>query len=282
MDKFNKNEMKLNRVFFYIVLLFTVIFFQQNVNGYANGKYKYDISIDEQLGKYIQLNVTFVNSFGKEIVLKDYFNDKPVVFAFVYYKCPGICTPLMTDIAEVINKSTLEPGVDYRVVILSMDDRETPKNAAEKKRTIFNLIDKNIAPDDWEFLTGSYNNIKKIADATGFHFKREGTQFIHTTSLMFLTKDGMLSRYLYPRYKKRSGFSILPFSFKLAVINATEGKVIPSIGKLLAFCFSYDPQGRGYVIDILKIVGASTILTVGLVILILVKKKKINDNKRLV
>ncbi|MCH7972998.1 MAG: SCO family protein [Bacteroidetes bacterium] len=270
--------MKLNRVIFYIILSFTLISFQQNVKG----DNKNDITIDEQLGKYIPLNVKFLNSLGKEIVLKDFFNDRPVVFAFVYYKCPGICTPLMTDIAKVINRSTLEPGIDYRVVILSMDEKETSKIAAEKKKAIFNLIDKNIAPEDWEFLTGSYNNIKEIADATGFHFKREGTQFIHTTSLMFLTKDGKLSRYLYPSYKKSSGFSILPFSFKLAVIDATEGNVIPSLGKLLAFCFSYDPQGRTYVFDILKIVGASTILTVSVVIIILVKKKKVNDNKRLV
>jgi len=224
--------------------------------------------------KYIPLDVKFVNSMGKEIVLKDLFRDKPVVFAFVYYQCPGICTPLMTELAEVINKSTLEPGIDYRVVVISMDEKETPEIAAAKKREMLNLIDKKIAPDDWEFLTGSYNNIKKIADAAGFHFKREGTQFIHTTSIMFLTKDGKLSRYLYPRYKESSGFSILPFSFKLAVIDATKGNVIPSVGKLLAFCFSYDPQGRTYVFDILKVAGASTLFTIGLVILILVKKKK--------
>ncbi len=270
--------MKINKLFFYIVLTFTVIIFQPSI--LASGKS--DINIKEQLGKNIPLNLEFVNSEGKKVVLKDFFNDEPVVFAFVYYKCPGICTPLMTELAEIINKSSLEPGKDYKVIILSMDEFETPKDAATKKRTIFNLIDKKIDTQDWEFLTGSYDNIKKLADATGFHFKREGTQFIHTTSLMFLTKNGKLSRYLYPRYKKTTGFSVLPFSFKLAVIDATEGKVIPSVGKLLAFCFSYDPQGRTYVFDILKIVGASTILTVGLVILILVKKKKVNDNKRLV
>ena len=270
--------MKFNKVFFYIFLSLLFITYQQNVLGND----KNDITIDEQLGKNIPLNIEFINSEGKQVVLTDFFNDKPIVFAFVYYKCPGICTPLMTEIAEVINQSDLDPGIDYKVVILSMDEYETPKDAVEKKRAIFNLIDKKIAPEDWEFLTGSYDNIKKLADATGFHFMREGTQFIHTTSLMFLTKNGKLSRYLYPRYKKSSGFYILPFSFKLAVIDATEGKVIPSIGKLLAFCFSYDPQGRTYVFDILKIVGASTILTVGIVILILVKKKKVNDNKRLV
>ena len=44
---------------------------------------------------------------------------------------------------------------------------------------------------------------------------------------------------------KNPSISIIGLGFvglTLAVINATEGKVIPSIGKLLAFCFSYDPQ----------------------------------------
>ncbi len=269
--------MKFKKLFFYIVLTLAVISFQQNVK--ADDKNK--INIDEQLGKYIPLDVNFVNSKGEEVVLKNLFGDKPVVLAFVYYRCPKICTPLMTEIAEVIDKSDLTPGVDYRVVVISMDENETPEIAAQKKNTMFSLINRKIKPEDWEFLTGDLINIKKITEAAGFHYKRVGSQFVHTTSVMFLTKEGKISRYLYPRYREKSGFSILPFDFKLAVINASEGKVIPTVGKLLAFCFTYDPQGRTYVFDVLKIAGASTILTAGLVILILVKKKKANNNNRL-
>jgi len=269
--------MKLTRIFLYLFFSIIALFYQKDILAIE----KDNITITEQLGKYIPLDLEFINSDGNVVKLKNYFTDKPVVFAFVYYKCPGICTPLMTEITSIINKSTLVPGKDYRVIILSMDENELTKDALEKKQAMFSLVDKQISSDDWIFLTGKIENINKLAESTGFHFKREGTQFIHTTSLMFLTKEGKISRYLYPGYKKDSGFSVLPFSFKIAVIDATEGKVIPSIGKLLAFCFSYDPQGRTYVFDILKIVGASTILTIGIVVLILVKKKKVKD-KRLV
>jgi len=268
--------MKSNKILLYLFFSFIVLVHPKEIFASDNES----ITITEQLGKNIPLNLEFKNSDGKTVVLKNYFTDKPVVFAFVYYKCPGICTPLMTEIATIINKSSLIPGKDYRVVILSMDEKETHADALEKKQTMFSLLDKKVNTDDWIFLTGSMENINKLADATGFKFKREGTQFIHTTSLMFLSQKGKLSRYLYPGYKKNTGFAILPFSFKLAVIDASEGKVIPSVGKLLAFCFSYDPQGRTYVFDILKVVGASTLLTVGLVIFILSKKKKVNDNKR--
>ena len=259
--------MKLSKLYLYLFFSFIVLFYQKDISAAE----KDNITITEQLGKNIPLNLEFKNSDGETVVLKNYFTDKPVVFAFVYYKCPGICTPLLTEISSIINKSTLVPGKDYRVVILSMDENEKPVDALEKKQAMFSLIDKEISSDDWIFLTGKIENINNLAASTGFHFKREGTQFIHTTSLMFITKEGRISRYLYPGYKKNSGFSVLPFSFKLAIIDATEGKVIPSIGKLLAFCFSYDPQGRTYVFDILKVVGAGTIFTAGIVLCIWAK-----------
>jgi len=262
---------------FIINITILLLFFVLTINIYAISKGK--INIIEKLGDKIPLNLKFENSNGKEIILNELFKDKPVVLAFVYYKCPGICTPLMTEIASLINESDIEIGKDYRVALISMDEKETPKIAAKKKKAMFYLVDKQIKPEDWEFLTGDLTNITKLAKATGFNYKRVGTQFIHTTSLMILTKNGKLSRYIYPRYNKNRGFALLPFSFKLAIIDATEGKIIPSVGKLLAFCFSYDPHGKTYVFDILKVVGATTIITVGFVILILVKKKKVNDNQ---
>ena len=67
------------------------------------------------LGKQIPLNLTFVNSNGKKILLKDLI-DKPTVLDFCYYRCAGICTPLMVEIADVIGKVKYEPGKDYRII----------------------------------------------------------------------------------------------------------------------------------------------------------------------
>jgi protein SCO1 len=240
---------------------------------------KQKINIEEHLGSQLPLNVKFYNSDSEQVSLKDIIN-KTTVLAFVYYKCPGICSPLMTELADIVNKSDLIPGKDYRIITISMDERETPQVAAEKKQNFLSMINKPFPQEDWEFLTGDSVSIHKVTEAAGFHFERVGTQFIHTTSVMFISPDGKISRYLYPSYNQKGDFAILPFDFKMAVIDASQGRVMPTVGGLLAFCFSYDPQGKGYVLNLLKVFGAGTLFLVGIFVVYLnVRKKKVRKQK---
>ena len=251
-----------------IALLFL---FVAGYSGFSKEQ-KAKINIDEHLGNKIPLNAVFNDSNGKQVVLKDIVN-KTTVLAFVYYKCPGICSPLMTELANIVNKSDLVPGKDYDIVTISMDDRENPKIASEKKQNFLSMINKPFPSDAWKFLTGDSVNIYKVTEAAGFHFERVGTQFIHTTSVIFLSPEGKISRYLYPDYNKKGEFGILPFDFKMAVIDASQGKVRPTVGGLLAFCFSYDPAGKKYVINLLNIFGAGTLFLVAVFVVYLKVRK---------
>ena len=69
----------------------------------------------EKLGNKIPLDVSFTDSEGKTVTLKDLIK-KPTVIDLAYYKCTGICTPLMTEIANVINKVDLIAGKDYNII----------------------------------------------------------------------------------------------------------------------------------------------------------------------
>ncbi len=254
-----------------IVKITLLLFLAAVCEGFAKDQ-KTKINIDEHLGNQIPLDAVFNDSNGNKVVLKNIIN-KTTVLAFVYYKCPGICSPLMTELADIVNKSDLVPGKDYDIVTISMDDRENPKIASEKKQNFLSMINKPFPAGAWKFLTGDSVNIYKVTEAAGFHFERVGTQFIHTTSVIFLSPAGKISRYLYPDYNRKGEFGILPFDFKMAVIDASEGKVMPTVGGLLAFCFSYDPSGKKYVINLLNIFGAGTLLLVAVFVLYLKVKK---------
>jgi protein SCO1/2 len=89
-------------------------------------------------------------------------------------------------------------------------------------------------------------------EAVGFLFKREGKNFLHPIALIILAPDGKITRYLY-------GTEILPFDLKMALLEASEGRTGPTISKVLRFCFSYDPKGRKYVFNTLKITGIVTL-----------------------
>jgi protein SCO1/2 len=229
-------------LFFFLVLITTV--FGQNGN--------IEVGIDEKLGEQFPLESFFNDEEGNLIELKDIIN-KPTMLMFVYYECPGICNPLMSEVASLVNKVDLIPGVDYQIVSISFDQFETPEIAIRKKNSFLNAIKKKIDPASWRFLTGDSVNIKKVTDGTGFYFKREGKDFIHAGSLIFLASDGKITRYL-------PGTTFLPFDIKMAIIEASEGKVTPTIAKVLKFCFSYDAQGKKYALNVTRIVASITIL----------------------
>ena len=119
----------------------------------------------------------------------------------------------------------------------------------------------------WRFLTGDKENIHQLTDAIGFHFKRQGQDFLHPVSLVILSPDGKITRYIY-------GTEFLPFDIKMALLEASEGRVGPTLSKVLRFCFSYDPKGRKYVFNTLKVTGIVTLLFALSLILFLVFKGK--------
>jgi protein SCO1/2 len=232
-----------------------------------------EIGVDEQLGKNIPLDVTFNDENGNPVKLRELITG-PTVLALVYYSCPGICNPLMFELSNVINKSDLEPGYDYNVVAISIDEFENPEKASAKKKEMFSGIDKDISPESWRFLTGSIENIKTVTSAAGFYFKREGNELRHAGTLIFLDNNGKICRYLFPSYSENHGYGILPFDFKMAVLETSEGKVTPTVARFLRFCFSYDTEGQKYALNFTRIFGAAILLFAGIFFLIIKLKPK--------
>jgi len=142
------------------------------------------------------------------------------------------------------------------------------------KLTFFAAFDKDVPKEAWKFLTGSREEIIKVTDAAGFYFKRKDDQFLHTGAFLFLDKEGKICRYLIPNYSDKSGFGILPFDFKMAVLEAADGKVTPTIARVLRFCFSYDTEGQKYTLNFTRIFGAGILILVILFLIFIIFKPK--------
>jgi protein SCO1/2 len=224
------------------------------------------VGIEEKLGQIIPLDVVFNDEGGKRISLKQVIH-KPTILAPVYLGCPDVCSFLLYNLARALNQLPSEPGKEYQVLAVSFDDTEKPPLALEKKRLYLKMIEKPFPEEAWKFLTGEEENIRKLTEAIGFRFKREGKTFQHPVSLVILSSDGKITRYVY-------GTDVLPFDLKMALLEASEGRVGPSISKVLRFCFSYDPKGRKYVFNTLKVTGIVTLAFALSFILFLVVKGK--------
>ena len=210
-----------------------------------------EIGLREKLGQYVPLDLTFKDEEGRLVSLRQLIHG-PTVLALVYYHCPNVCSLLLQNLADAFNRLPAEPGKEYSALAISFDERETPAFASERKKIYFQAIRRPFPVDAWRFLTGDNKNIHELTEAVGFHFKRVKEDFEHPVALIILSSDGKIVRYMY-------GADPLPFDLKLALVEASQGRIGPAISKITRFCFSYDPEGKKLVFNTLKVTGSVTL-----------------------
>jgi protein SCO1/2 len=251
----------MKKVLFVLLLVLSV-----NVSKAIDTTNAVPIGIVEKIGGTIPLNTEFFDEKGNIVALKDIIT-KPTIFNFVYYRCPGICSPILTELTTIVNYIDLEIGKDYQIVTISFDDREKFELGAAKKESYFSLLKKQIPYDSWKFLSGDSAAIHAVTDAAGFYFRKEGNDFVHAGAIIVASPEGKIARYL-------NGTKYLPFDVKMAVTEASEGRTGPTIAKLVAYCYSYNPEGRTYVFNVTRIAGGVILVFAGVFVLFLTIKTK--------
>ena len=258
----------LKLVLFVIATIIQINSFGQ-INPVSDAPDDPEVGVVEHLDEFLPNDIYITGLDSQRVLLTDLI-DKPTILNFVYYRCPGICSPLMEGLAEVMDRSDLIPNEDYQVLTISFDPTETLELAERKKKNYLNLVNKKEEIGaGWKFFVSDSASIVKATKAVGFQYKKTGNDFLHAASVMVISPDGKITRYL-------NGIYFLPFEFKMAIIEANKGKSGPTINKILQFCYSYDPVGQAYVLNVTKIAG-SVILFFALVIflyLILKPKRK--------
>ncbi|MGA2669619.1 MAG: SCO family protein [Ignavibacteria bacterium] len=255
----------------YSILLILLFFFNARVI-FGEPQQKIEVGFEEKLGAIIPLDLKFFDEYGQTVTLSSLVN-KPTILNLVYFRCAGLCSPLMNGIADVIDRLDMQPGKDYQVITISFDPTDDYLRAIEKKKNYFESMQKKIPEESWRFLTGDSANISRITNAVGFRYIRQGQDFIHSAGIMTVSPKGKISRYLY-------GTDFLPFDVKLALTEASEGKSTPTIAKIVKLCYSYDPEGRKYVLNITRIAGGGIlVLIIAFVAFVTMKKKKTNIKK---
>ncbi|WP_303851968.1 SCO family protein [Seleniivibrio woodruffii] len=217
---------------------------------------KANVGVTEHLGSVIPLDLEFQTSDGRTVTLKDIV-DKPTLFAPVYYSCPNVCNFLQSRLADIIPQVKMKAGETFQVVSVSFDEFDTPETAAEKKVNYMKAAGGTVPDSGWIFLTGSKENIDKLMNALGFRFQRKDRDFLHPVAVISVSKSGKIVRYLY-------GTDILPFEMTMAVVEAEKETPGLSVKKLVAYCFSYDPQGKKYVFDVMKVSGIVVLLVIAM------------------
>lgn len=201
-----------------------------------------DVGIEERIGNAVPLDVDLVDGEGRPFRLRGAFDGtKPVVLALVYYDCPMLCGLILSGMARAMRESGLVLGKDFAAVTISFDPQEKPAQGAERRRGYLQSLGASDAGGAWPFLVGSEAASRAVADAVGFRYALDPAtgEWAHHAAIFVLTPDGRVSRYLYGiEYPKKE--------FRLAVVEAADGKVGTSFDRFLLTCYRYDPSTRKY------------------------------------
>lgn len=257
---------------FCFILVFAGALYCADSKAVSKGAPGDDVGITEKLGDIIPENIYFKNSKGNKVNIKEILTEKPTIIAPVYFTCTNVCNILQSKLTNIIPQVKLMPGKDYQVLSVSFNSEETPEIAANEKKNYMASLPDKFGDDSWRFLTGDKENINKLMGAIGFHFKKrpDSDMFIHPVALVMTSSEGKIVRYLY-------GTQLLSFDLTMAVVEAQKGKVGLSVKRVLSYCFDYDPKGRTYVFNVMRVSG--TIILIFIIITFLViafggKKKR--------
>src|SRR5580692_5866342 len=148
-----------------------------------------NVGFEPQLNAQMPLDRSFRDETGRNVQLRDYFGQKPVVLAFVYYGCPMLCNQVQQGVVGTLRMLSFNPGRDYEVVFISFDSRETPEMAAEKKKAALAHFRRPETNSGWHFLTGSQESIDAATHAANFryNFSSKTNLFAHASGVMVLT-----------------------------------------------------------------------------------------------
>lgn len=238
-----------------------------------------DVGVEEQLGDKIPLDLTFATSKGDSVTLAELLeDDKPVLLNPVYYECPMLCTMVIDAVFAGVKEVKWDPGKEYNIITFSIDPEEDYKLAAATKSGFIKKLNRENAEKGWYFLTGKEEVIRTLTEAVGFNYKKveETDEYAHSAAIMFLSPDGVITRYLY-------GISFDESNIRNALYEAADGKIGSTMEQIILSCYHYDPDSQSYLPvawRILRLGGIVTLLFLGVFLgLLWLREKKPNNDK---
>jgi len=230
------------------------------------------VGIDQNLNAQIPLELKFKDETGQVVRLGQYFRDKPVVLALVYYECPGLCDLILNGLSHAMEQISLNVGSDYQVVAVSFNPKESWQLATAKKANYIEKYQRPGAKDGWHFLTGDEASIKTLAETVGFRYKYDpiSKQYAHASAIMVLTPEGKIARYFY-------GIEYKPRDFRLGLVEASANKIGSPADQVMLFCYHYDPTTGKYgmvITQVTRVLGTATVLLLGGFVFIMIRRDR--------
>jgi protein SCO1/2 len=228
------------------------------------------LEVENHSGKQVPLSLQFTDPFGKVVSLRDYFNQpsasgkakRPVVVQMMYYRCPILCPTVLSKFTTTLQDIDFTVGKEFDVLIVSVDPRDTPGDAAAQKAAQVAIYGRpgDAVRDGWHFLTSTSDSPRKLADALGFPYRHipESGEYAHGAVIFVLTPEGKISRYF-------TGLNYPATDVRRALLEASDGKIGSVFDAWTMWCYHFDPNAGGYTLAAMRIMRVGAAVSVVLV-----------------
>ena len=199
------------------------------------------LGIFHQAGAELPREAAFTDEQGRAVRLGDYFGgERPVILTLVYYNCPMLCNILLDRFVAGLKELDWTAGQEFTILTVSIDPRDDSAGAQRKQAHQIENYGRPSAVAGWHFLTGEQPAITAVADAVGFKYdyNAERGEYMHAAGIFVLTPAGKVSQTLL-------GLDFPAKDLRLALVEASAGKIGNALDRALLFCFHYDAaEGR--------------------------------------
>jgi len=225
------------------------------------------MGVTEHLGETIPLDLEFKDETGRMVSLGQFFRSgHPVLLSFNYSNCPMLCSLQLSGLVTSLSEVDLQCGRDFEFVSVSIDPRESPLRAAQTRQKYYQMYGREGTGSGWHFLVGSEQSIIALAKSVGFTYRYLPVkkEYVHAAVCVSVTPDGRLSRYLY-------GVAFPQQTLRLALVEASSGKIGTTFDQILLFCFHYDATSGRYAPAarrLMTVGGAAMTLALGTVLVV--------------
>lgn len=216
------------------------------------------VGFDQLLGAQVPSDVPLRDEAGTPVRVGAYLGRRPIILNFVYFDCPMLCNEVGNALTRTLRGLNLNVGKDFDVLTVSINPADTPDAARLRKAGYLRRYDRAGADAGWHFLTGQDEALRRLAGSVGFRYtyNAETRQYTHAAGIAILTPDGRVARYFY-------GLSYPPKEVRMALTEASEGKLGSLTDQIMLFCYRYDPATGRYtlaIMNLVRVLGTATVL----------------------
>ncbi len=232
-----------------------------------------EIGFDQRLGEQVPLDAAFRDDAGRPVRLGDLLQGKPAVLVMLYYKCTMLCPLLLDGLVRALKPITFDAGKEFNVIAVSINPRETPTVAANRKELYVERYGRPGAPAGFRFLTGEEPAIRALAKSVGFRYREEKNrqdEFSHAAGIVLLTPQGKVARYYY-------GVEFSPRDLRLGLVEASHGTIGSPVDQVLLLCYHYDPTTGKYgivILNVIRLAGFATVVCLGSFIVVMMRRDR--------